>query len=123
MTRLHATGIVLCTVCMVAGGCASVTDRVDPSPQSDKVAIFESAPPGSRSYRLVQRVWTGSPRSKFTVPRYGSAEAGASDLRNQAIALGGDAIMNFGCYRADPSVAPDLGRGLICNGNVIKYGP
>ena len=108
---------------MFAAGCASVTDRAEPAPQAEKVAVYESAPPGSRPYRLLQRVWTETRQSKLRVPQYRSVEAGASDLQNRAAALGGDAIMNFGCYRADPSLAPDIGPGLICNGNVIKYGP
>lgn len=122
MIRLRGLGLVLCVASMFATGCMSVTDRVEPSPQADKVAVYESVPPGPRQYRLVKRVWTESRRSMFTVPQYESVEVAASDLRNQAAALGGDAIMYFGCYRVDADSARESPR-LVCNGNVIKYGP
>ena len=66
-------------------------------------------------------------------------------LRNQAVALGGDAIVNFGCYGLDsdqpavwhaplakvrmiprdstasPAVAAYSRQVMICNGTVVRY--
>ena len=92
-----------------------------PSQEADKITVYEAVPLDRRPYRLVKRIWVASGRSAGMVPTYDSIEEGASALRNRAVALGGDAIMNFGCYRLDANVAPESRPDLICNGNVIKY--
>jgi hypothetical protein len=121
MNRCHVTGFTVCLLCVFAAGCASVTGPAERSAQADKISVYETSPPGSRPYRLVKRIWVESWKSAFTVPRYGSDAEGAADLQNQAVALGGDAIMYFGCYRLDAGAPRESGAGLICNGNVIKY--
>lgn len=121
MTRPGYTGFTLCALCALAAGCSSISGRPERSPEADKIAVYESVPADPRPYRLVKRVWVETWRSAFTVPKYGTIAAGAADLQNQAVALGGDAIMNFGCYRLDTGSPPGSPAGLVCNGNVIRY--
>ena len=116
-----ATAFTLCVLCVCAAGCTSFGGHLERSPEADKVAVYETVPPGPRPYRLVKRLWAGSWRSAFDVPKYGSNADGASDLQNQAVALGGDAVMNFGCYRLKPDIPAESHPDLVCNGNVIKY--
>jgi hypothetical protein len=92
-----------------------------PSREVDKIAVYEAIPSDPRPYKLVKRIWVASGRSAGIVPKYQSAEEGAAAFRERAIALGGDAVMNFGCYRMDADIAPESHPTLICNGNVIKY--
>jgi hypothetical protein len=114
-------GFSICLLFVLATGCASIAGSGERSPQAYMIPVYETAPPGPRQYRLVKRIWVESSRSAFTVPRYRSSSEGVGDLQNQAVALGGDAVMYFGCYRLDADAQPGEGRGLICNGNVIKY--
>jgi hypothetical protein len=116
-----ATGFTLCVLCVFAAGCASFTGQRERSPEADKITVYEGVPPGHRPYRLVKRVWAQPWRSAFDVPKYGSDADGAADLQNQAVALSGDAVMNFGCYRLRPEIPVESHPDLICNGNVIKY--
>ncbi len=101
-----------------ASGCSYISPKPAPSqPGADKIAVFESMPPDRREFRLVKRLWVGQWTSAIAVPRYPSVAAGEDDLRNHAVLLGGDAVVNFGCYhsRVDPN------SSYYCNGNVIKY--
>ena len=116
-----AAGFTVCVFCALTAGCTSFAGNPERSPEVDKIAVYETVPPGPRPYRLVQRLWTESWRSAFNVPKYGSTADGAADLQNQAVALGGDAVVNFGCYRLKPEIPAESRPDLICNGNVIKY--
>jgi hypothetical protein len=89
--------------------------------EAGKIAVYESIPLDPRPYQLVKRIWVASARSASLVPTYGSADEGAAAFRDRAAALGGDAVMNFGCYQLDGYAAPESHPSLICNGNVIKY--
>ncbi len=121
MSPLQNTGFALCVLWVFAAGCSSVAGRPERSAEADKIAVYEGVPRDPRAYRLVKRVWVESWKSAFTVPNYASIEEGASDIQNQAVALGGDAIMNFGCYRRDANIPTESRPDLVCNGNVIKY--
>lgn len=116
-----AAGLTLCGLCALVAGCASFGGHRERSPEADKIAVYETVPPGARPYRLVKRLWAGSWRTAFDVPKYGSTSDGAADMQNEAVALGGDAVMNFGCYRLKPDIPPESRPNLICNGNVIQY--
>lgn len=116
-----AAGFTLCVLCVFAAGCTIFAEKRERSPEADKIAVYETVPPGTRPYRLVKRLWAGSWRSAFDVPKYGSNADGAADLQNQAVALGGDAVMNFGCFRLESDIPAESRPNLVCNGNVIKY--
>ena len=110
------TGIAL----MLTAGCSLLMPAPAPyMPQADQIGVFEASPPGQRDYRFVKRLWVELWRSAVSVPRYPSIEAGVADLRNNAVALGGDAIVNFGCYH----VAVDPQSDYICNGTVVRFMP
>lgn len=112
-TRIPALALALACV----AGCSSTIERVDPVPQSVDIGVYEASPPGQRKYVQVRRVWTGQWRSVFGVPLYGAFGIGAADLRNQAVALGGNAVINFGCYPINPASQPEL----VCNGTVVRF--
>ncbi|HEY8069109.1 MAG TPA: hypothetical protein VIF38_09480 [Burkholderiales bacterium] len=117
MNRFFNSTFTLCVFCGLAAGCSNL-----PGPQeAGKIAVYEAIPLDPRPYKLVKRIWVASGRSAGIVPKFDSTEEGAAALRNRAVALGGDAVMNFGCYRLDADIAPDSHPTLICNGNVIKY--
>ena len=109
-------------VAAVAGlsvsGCSYLIPK--PAPEqagADRIAVYEALPTDHRPYQLVRRLWVEPWAGAIAVPRYASVEAGAADLRNHAVVLGGDAIMNFGCYHSgvDPRSA------YHCNANVIRF--
>ena len=153
MNRTIRTSLAFALACSGLAGCASVDRLFEPAvrnapgfvPGADAIAVYENSPPGSRQYRFVKRLWVESWKSVFDVPHYSSVDAGLADLRNQAAALGGDAIVNFGCYNL-PAVSPPTWNSLwtrmrtvpresvprqagdassppvlICNGTVVKY--
>ncbi len=121
MSQLQIAGFALCLPLVLAAGCSSVTGHPGTSPEADRIAVYEGVPRDPREYRLVKRVWAGSWTSAFMVPSYGSIEEGASAMQNQAVNSGGDAIMNFGCYRRDANIPMESRPSLVCNGNVIQY--
>ena len=101
-----------------ASGCAYFSPKMAPEqPQAGQIAVYEAFPPTMREYRLVKRLWVEPWSSAIAVPLYPSVGAGAADLRSHAVALGGDAIMNFACShtRVDPR------SDYYCNGTVIKF--
>lgn len=125
MNRIRRTCTLLTALAALffVYGCSMFTGRAEPSPeavaQAERIGVYESSPPGSRAYRFVTRLWVEPWRSAIRVPRYASVEAGVADLRNQAVALGGDAVVNFACYH----IAVDPNSDYRCNGTVIKYLP
>ena len=98
-------------------GCSLFVPRVGATPEAEKIGVYEAYPPGNRNYRKVVRLWVEPWSSAISVPRYTSVEAGAADLRNHAVAYGGDAVVNFGCYH----IAVDPQSEYVCNGTVIRY--
>jgi hypothetical protein len=121
MTRLFSITLAACAIGASAAGCAGFNRHAEAVPESDKVAIYEAEPPHHRPYSRVKSIWVTSGVSIGVVPGYRSAEEGRIDFRNQAVALGGDAITNFNCYRLDPTIPLESQPKLICNGNVIKF--
>jgi hypothetical protein len=115
------TILTACAIGVTAAGCTSVTMQPEATAAADKIAVYEAEPPGHRPYGLVKSVWVTTWWSATLVPGYRSVEEGAADLRNQAAALGGDAVTNFNCYRLDPTIPRESGPKLICNGKIIKY--
>jgi hypothetical protein len=110
--------VALLAVAAGLPGCAYFETRLAaPATNADSIGVYEASPPGSAGYVLVSRLWVEPWKSAISVPRYGSVEAGAADLRNRAAALGGDAVMNFGCYHSGVDPRSDY----YCNGTVIRF--
>lgn len=120
MSRRLSSAFALVLLCLPAAGCSSF-GRSQGTTAADKIAVYQGVPRDPRSYELVKRIWAEKWRSSLWVPSFGSEEDAMSDLRNQAVSLGGDAIMNFGCYRRDADIPHAERPNLLCNGNVIKY--
>jgi hypothetical protein len=125
MDRIRRTSISLSAAVAIlcVSGCSLFAGRAEPSPeaaaQAERIGVYEAAPPGSKDYRFVTRLWVEPWKSAASYPRYASVEAGVADLRAQAVALGGDAIVNFGCYHADVDPRSDY----YCNGTVVRFVP
>jgi hypothetical protein len=119
MNRIRLAWSLSVAVLALTGlsGCSMFNPRVGATPEAEKIGVYEAYPPGNRNYRKVVRLWVEPWSSAFSVPHYSSVEAGAADLRNHAVAYGGDAVVNFGCYR----IAVDPQSALVCNGTVIRY--
>jgi hypothetical protein len=94
-------------------GCAT-THEITPA---DKIPVYESATGSPRVATVVKRLWVDSWVTAFSVPSYRSADEAAADLKDHASALGGNGIINFGCYRRtdDPDAL------LACNGTVVRF--
>ena len=84
---------------------------------ASKVALHESVTSAPTAFTVIKRVWVGSWRSAFGVPSYATREEGASAFREIAASLGGNGVINFGCYRK--SEKPDA--SFACNGTVVRF--
>jgi hypothetical protein len=84
---------------------------------ADKVTLHESPASAPPSYKIIKRVWVGDWRSAFGVPSYATREEGAAAFRQIAAGLGGDGVINFGCYRK--SEKDDA--SFACNGTVVRF--
>ena len=89
--------------------------------EADKVTIHESVTSAPPRYQIIKRVWVESWRSAFRVPTYRSQEEAAADFRRQAASLGGDGVINFGCYNRVISPNPPPGSALSCNGTIVRF--
>ena len=117
---LRFIALVMGIASTLTAGCSVLMPAPAPYvPQADQIGVYEASPPGSRDYRYVKRLWVEPRQSAIRVPRYPSVAAGSADLRNQAVALGGDAIINFACYHADVDPRSDY----YCNGTVVRFLP
>ena len=97
------------------GGCAT-HPTAEPVP-ADKIPVYESVTGSPKVAAVVKRLWADSWVTAFNVPSYTSAGEAAADLKERAAALGGNGVVNFGCYRQTD--APD--SRLWCNGNVVRF--
>jgi hypothetical protein len=121
MSRPLRRIFAISAICVSAAGCTSFAGHTETAPDADKIAVYESQPPSHRSYVLVKRLWVASWASAGWVPSYQSVAEAAADFRSQAVALGGDAVMNFNCCRYDATIPLESNPKLFCNGNIIKY--
>ena len=96
--------------CALLAGCATTEPP-------EKVRLYESVTGAPQIAAVVKRLWVDSWGSALVTPTYASIEEGAADLRENAASLGGDGVINFGCYRMGDAVdAP-----LKCNGTVVRF--
>ena len=83
---------------------------------ASNVKIYESPTGVTGRYEVIKRLQVGSWTSAIGTPSYATREEGAEALRRAAADLGGNGVLNFGCYRK--SEKPDAVFG--CNGTVIR---
>ena len=121
--RRAATFVTAMVTLSCLEGCSVYAGRAGLPPEmaarSEQIGVYEASPPGTRDYRFVSRLWIGPWWSAVDFPAYPSIESGVAEIRAQAVALGGDAVVNFGCYHT----AVDPNSDYICNGTVVKFLP
>ena len=101
------------TLAAALAGCATPPE-ITPA---DKIPVYESVTGSPRVASVVKRLWVDSWVTAISVPSYRSADDAAADLKEQASALGGNGIINFGCYR----LTDDPDALLGCNGTVVRF--
>lgn len=81
----------------------------------EQVTVHESQASAPSNYKIIHRIWVDSWASALLVPTYASREEAAQAMRQKAADLGGNGVLNFGCYRrySDDS--------LGCNGTVVRF--
>lgn len=89
--------------------------------EADKVTIHESVTSAPARYQVIKRLWVGAWISAFRVPTYRSLEEAQAAFRGHAASLGGDGVINFGCYNRVISPNPPPGSALSCNGTVVLF--
>jgi len=108
--------------CLLAGGMGSAAAQASAqAAPADRQAIpvYESVTSTSMRYEVIKRLWTESWRSLFAVPGYESPEEAIAAFREHAAGLGGNGVINFGCYRLPGSFGS--GSRLACNGTVVRF--
>jgi uncharacterized protein YbjQ (UPF0145 family) len=106
---------------LIAGAAASATAQSNQPAPADPQAIpvYESVNATSRRFEIIKRLWTESWRSLLAVPGYESREQAVAAFREHAASLGGNGVINFGCYRL-PGVFGG-GTRLACNGTIVRF--
>ncbi len=112
MARFITPIFLLASLSMLAA-CATPAPTAPAS--QDQVSIHESVASAPPRYVTIKRLWVGSWRSVFTVPRYATKEDAMADFRRHAADLGGNGVINFGCYH------PVDSDRYICNGTVVRF--
>ena len=102
----------LLLVLVVLAGCAGRAP-VDQA-GAGRIPVHESPTSAPPRFEVVRRLWVESWRSAFFMPTYASVEDGKADLQREAARLGGNGILNFGCYAL-------LSGRLVCNGTVVRF--
>ena len=105
--------IILPASLFLLTACATRSPTAATSPE--QVAIHESVTSAPPRYETIKRLWVGSWRTAFGVPTYSSREDALADFRHQAANLGGNGVINFGCYH------PVDSDRFICNGTVVRF--
>ena len=81
----------------------------------DQVSIHESVASAPPRYETIKRLWVGSWSSAIGVPTYATMEEARDDFRRHAADLGGNGVINFGCYH------PVDSDRFYCNGTVVRF--
>ena len=106
---------------LIGGTAASAMAQSNQPAPADPQAIpvYESVVANTRRFEIVKRLWTESSRSLFVVPGYESREQAVTAFREHAIGLGGNGVVNFGCYRLPGAFGG--GTRLACNGTIVRF--
>ena len=111
--RMAAKSIIAAASIAALAGCATQ----GPTP-SERIGVYESVTAAPQVGTIIKRLWVDTWPTAFVYPTYSTAEEGAADLRERASSLGGNGVINFGCYRTRPDKADS---SLICNGTVVRF--
>jgi uncharacterized protein YbjQ (UPF0145 family) len=105
---------VLVLLPLLAAGCASQPPQAPVA--AAQVAVHESVASAPVRFQVIKRLWVDSWVSAFGTPSYEAQNAALEAFRQQAADLGGNGVINFGCYRKAEADAP-----LGCNGTVVRF--
>ena len=86
--------------------------------EADKVTIHESVTSAPVRFETIKRLWVGSWFSAIAVPYYDTRAEAEEAFRQHAARLGGNGVINFGCYRVSGFFKDSR---LACNGTVVKF--
>jgi len=104
-------------------GCAALCATAQSNPPAPSgpqaIPVYESVADTNRRFEIVKRLWTESWRSLFATPGYESREQAVAAFREHAVSLGGNGVINFGCYRMPGPFGG--GSRLSCNGTVVRF--
>jgi len=100
-------------------GCAAPTPTGSAPAVASKVTIHESQTDVPQRYEVIKRVWAGSWATAAWVPYYGSVDEAKAAFREHAESVGGDAVINFGCYRLAGGLFSRT--PLACNGTIVRF--
>ena len=118
MLRNLATAFLAALIgCAAASVMAQSNQPAPADPQA--IPVYESVTPTTRRFEIVRRLWTESWRSLLAVPGYESREQAVAAFREHTIGLGGNGVINFGCYRLPGPFGG--GTRLACNGTVVRF--
>jgi len=107
--------LLLAALPLLAAGCAT---QSSPPVSADQVSVHESVASAPMNFRIIKRLWIESWVSAFGTPSYSSPQEAADAFRQHAANLGGNGVINFGCYRKSGDDTP-----LGCNGTVVRFSP
>lgn len=116
--RRFRTAVFLAGVLAAGSPVAAAQGKAAPAgPQA--IPVYESVTSTTKRFEIVKRLWTESWRSLFAVPGYESRDEALAAFREHATSLGGNGVINFGCYR----LPRELGTGsrLACNGTIVRF--
>jgi uncharacterized protein YbjQ (UPF0145 family) len=118
MTRTLATVFLAGLIGGATASALAQSSRPTPvDPQA--IPVYESVTATTRRFEIVKRLWTESSRSLFVVPGYESREQAVAAFREHAVGLGGNGVVNFGCYQMPGAFGG--GTRLACNGTVVRF--
>ena len=112
MARFVSPVFLLASLFLLSA-CATRAPTVPVSPE--QVAIHESVTSAPPRYEIIKRLWVESWISAFGVPRYASMDEAKAAFRGHAADLGGNGVINFGCYH------PVDSDRYYCNGTVVRF--
>jgi len=99
---------------LLAAGCASQPSEPPVAPE--QVSLHESVASAPPKFRVIKRLWIESWGSAFGTPSYDTQAVAQDAFRQHAANLGGNGVINFGCYRKTEADAP-----LGCNGTIVRF--
>lgn len=99
--------------------CAVAQSNQSAPTDPQAIPVYESVAPITRRFEIVKRLWTESWRSVLVVPGYESREQAVAAFREHAVSLGGNGVVNFGCYRLPGTFGG--GTRLACNGTIVRF--
>jgi hypothetical protein len=100
-------------IAALAAGCASQPPAAPVA--VEQVSVHQSVASAPSNFKVIKRYWVESWASAFMVPTYSSQEDAMQAFRQHAADLGGNGIINFGCYRKHDDAS------LGCNGTVVRF--